>query len=204
MSDEQQYLGDGQDNYGRGVQKAAEAFRTVGETAANTAAAAAEAGATGGKAVSGMATGAAAGGPRGAVLSAAWSFRNTLFKVIVFLCLFLLFIAAAVVSLPSIVTNNVFHMDPPAVDVSAPADISANSEDVSGAATDCIQSGYDMALERVEEIIDRGGYDYDLSMEALVNNGLISADYDTCYTYPFENHSKGFFTSIFPLDHVVL
>ena len=33
----------------------------------------------------------------------------------------------------------------------------------------------------MDQIIADGGYDHDLSMQALVNNALVSSEYDTCY-----------------------
>lgn len=194
MSDEQQHFGDGQDDYLKGARKAAEAARkagtasakaagaAAGEATANAAAATVQAGVQGGKAAAEIATGTAAGGPWGAILSAAWSLRHTLFKILIFICLFLLLIIVGVVSLPSIVFNNIFHTDPSSVDPNAPTSVTASFDDASGVVSDCIQNGYDMALAWVEQIITEGGYDYDLSMDALVNNGLISTDYDTCYT----------------------
>lgn len=197
MSDDQQQqqrFGDGQDDYLKGAQKAAEAARkagtasaksagaaAAGEATANAAGAAVQAGVQGGKAVAEVAAGTAAGGPIGAILSAAWSLRHTLFKILIFICLSLLFLIVAVVSLPSIVMNNVFQTDPSTVDPNGPTSITASFDDVSATVSDCIQGGYDAALAQVEQIITDGGYDYDLSMEALVNNALISTDYDTCY-----------------------
>ena len=125
--------------------------------------------------------GAAVGGPWGAILSAAWSLRNTLFKVLIFLCLLLLFIIIAVVSLPSIVFNNIFRTDPSTVDPNAPTEVTASFDDMAAVVSDCIQAGYDAALAEVDQIIADGGYDHDLSMQALVNNALVSSEYDTCY-----------------------
>ena len=207
MSEEQRF-GDGQDNYLQGMRQAAEAARqfgsaaggagaagaagsAAGEAAANAAAATVKAGVEAGKAVSGIAAGTAVGGPWGAVLSAAWSLRHTLFKILIFICLFLLFIIIAVVSLPSIVFNNIFHTDPSTVDPNGPTEVSANFDDLSAVVSDCIQAGYDAALARVEQIIADGGYDYELSMEALVNNALVSADYDTCYALAAYSASMG-------------
>lgn len=156
MSDEQQRFGDGQDDYLKGAQKAAEAAKkagaasaksagsaAAGEATANAAAAVTKAGVTGGKAAAEIAAGTAAGGPWGAILSAAWSLRHTLFKVLIFICLFLLFIIVGIVSLPSIVVNNLFHTDPSTVDINAPTSITASFDDVSGVVSDCIQNGYD-------------------------------------------------------------
>ena len=207
MSEEQRF-GDGQDNYLQGMRQAAEAARqfgsaaggagaagaagsAAGEAAANAAAATVKAGVEAGKAVSGIAAGTAVGGPWGAVLSAAWSLRHTLFKILIFICLFLLFIIIAVVSLPSIVFNNIFHTDPSTVDPNGPTEVSANFDDLSAVVSDCIQAGYDAALARVDQIIADGGYDYELSMEALVNNALVSADYDTCYALAAYSASMG-------------
>ena len=163
----------------------------AGEAAANAAAATVKAGAEAGKAVSGIAAGTAVGGPWGAVLSAAWSLRHTLFKILVFICLFLLFIIIAVVSLPSIVFNNIFRTDPSTVDPNGPTEVSANFDDLSAVVSDCIQAGYDAALAKVDQIIADGGYDYELSMQALVNNALVSADYDTCYALAAYSASMG-------------
>lgn len=189
MSDEQQF-GDGQDNYLQGMQKAAEAAQkagsaagtaAAGEATANAAAATVQAGMEGGKAAAEIAAGTAGGGPWGAVLSAVWALRHTLFKVLIFICLFLLFIIIAVVSLPSVVFNNIFRTDPATVDPSGPTEVVANFDDLAATISSCIQTGYDAAMEQVEQIIADGGYDRELSMQALVNNALTSTDYDTCY-----------------------
>ena len=75
-----------------------------------------------------------------------------------------------------------FHLDPNTVDPNGPTELAANFDDLSATVSACIQDGYDAALAQVEQIIAAGGYDRDLSMEALINNGLTSVDYDTCYT----------------------
>lgn len=95
------------------------------------------------------------------------------------------------VSLPSIVFNNIFHTDPSTVDPNGPTEVSANFDDLSAVVSECIQAGYDAALARVDQIIADGGYDYELSMEALVNNALVSADYDTCYALAAYSASMG-------------
>ena len=188
MSEEQQRFGDGQDNYLQGAQKGMQAAKqaaAVGKTAeagANAAAATVQGSVETGKAAANIAAGAAAGGPWGAILSAAWAMRNTLFKIVVFLCLFLSVLIVLIVSLPSIVTNNVFRTDPATVDLNAPTDLVGNVDDVSATITSCVQAGYDAALSRVSAIIADGGYDQELSMQALVNYGLQSSDYDICYT----------------------
>lgn len=191
MSDSQhEQFGDGQDNYLRGAQKAAEAARQLGgasaqaageAAAANAAAATIQAGAGGSAAAAEIAAGTAAGGPLGAALAAAWSLRHTLCKIVVAACLFLLFITVAIVSLPSIVANNIFRTDPNTVDVDAPTAILSSYEDMATTVSDCVQCGYDRALARVDTIITEGGYHRELSMQALVNDALVSEGYDVCY-----------------------
>jgi len=160
-----------------GTEAAAKSF----EAGANAAAAAVKAGVEGGKAVSGTAAGAASGGPWGAIIMAAWSARHTLFKILICLCLLLVFIIAMVVSLPTILFNSVFRTDPATVGAPASTDIFVLYEELSTDVSGCISAGYDYALAAVESIIADGGYDYGYSMEALINYGHVSADYDTCY-----------------------
>lgn len=183
MSEPQhEQFGDGQDDYLRGAQKVAEAARQFGGDSAhaavtNATAATVQTGAEGGA----VAAQAAMANPWGAVLAAAWSMRHTLLKILVAACLFLLFMAVAIVSLPSIVTNNLFHTDPSTVDLSGPASILGSYDDMAATVSGCVQGGYDQALARVDALIAEKGYDRVLSMEALVNNAQVSVDYDTCY-----------------------
>lgn len=93
-------IGDGSDNYGEAAKQMAKAAKEAGketakqaavkgaEAGANAAAATVQAGVEGGKAVAEIAAGTAAGGPWGAILSAAWAMRHTLFKILVCICLF--------------------------------------------------------------------------------------------------------------------
>ena len=99
--------------------------------------------------------------------------------------------AAATVKAGVEAGNNIFHTDPSTVDPNGPTEVSANFDDLSAVVSDCIQAGYDGALARVDQIIADGGYDYELSMEALVNNALVSADYDTCYALAAYSASMG-------------
>ena len=101
---EKDQIGDGQDNFGQAAGKAIQAAKQIShdaaaeaavkgaEATANAAAAVVQAGAESGKAVAEIAVGTAAGGPLGAILSAAWAMRHSLFKVLVCICLFLLII----------------------------------------------------------------------------------------------------------------
>lgn len=193
MPDDHKRFGDGQDDYLQGAKSAAEAAQKLGSSAIRTgnAVSAAKAGIETGKTVSEVATGTAAGGPWGAVVSAAWSLRHTIFKILTSLALLQLFCVVLVVSLPSIIVNNIFHTDPETVDAAGATEITANFDDMSAAVLDCIQAGYDAALEKVERIISNGGYDYDLSMQALINYGQVSTDYDTCYALSAYSASMG-------------
>ena len=118
-----QQIGDGSDNYGQAAGQMAKAAKQAGqeavkqtaakgaEQAANAAAATVKASVESGKAVAEISTGTAVGGPWGAILSAVWAMRHTLFKVLIYICLSLLFLIAMVVSLPSIVFNSIFGLD---------------------------------------------------------------------------------------------
>ena len=168
-------LGDGRDDYGFAAQQITNAAKSV----ADSSAAVLKAGVEGGKAVSGIAAGTAAGGPWGAVLSAAWAMRNGLFKVLVCICLVLLIFVIAIISLPSIVMNSIFGLDGnPGADGTT---LLSTYNEMSGVVSEAIEAGHEAALARVEQIIANGGYDYDLSMEALIDYAQSSAGYDTCY-----------------------
>lgn len=188
-----QQIGDGGDNYAQAVQKTAEAVKKIStaaaekaaaagvEAGANAAAATVQASVEGGKAVAEIAAGTAAGGPWGAIISAVWALRHTLFKILICICLFLMFIITAVVSLPSIVFNQIFHTDPDTVDAAGLTDMHDIYDDMAFAVNDSVSRAYDLALAEVERIIEEGGYDYETSMEALINYGHASADYDIAY-----------------------
>ena len=199
--EEKQQVGDGADNYGQaasqmakaagqsgqaaakqaGKEAAKQAAKAGAEATANTSAAVVQAGVEGGKAVAQVAAGTAVGGPWGAILSALWALRHTLFKILVFLCLLLLLFIVMIVSLPSILMNAVFGLDGTAVDMENPVTLQESYNEMSGAVSDVVAQGYNRALEKVEQIIQDGGYDYDLSMEALINYAQSSAGYDVSY-----------------------
>ena len=186
-----QQIGDGQDNFGQASGQAAQAAKQISQEAAkqaavkgaeataNAAAATAQAGVEGGKAAAEIAAGTAAGGPWGAILSAAWAMRHTLFKILICICLFLLIIVVLICSIPSIVLDSVFGLNgiPPVEGTT----LETSYADMSDAVSSVVDAGYDQSLTRVEEIIINGGYDYDLSMDALINRAQSSAGYDVCY-----------------------
>lgn len=186
-------MGDGSDNYGEAAKQMANAAKQAGketakqaaaagaEATANAAAATVQAGVEGGKAAAEIAAGTAAGGPWGAILSAVWALRHTLFKILICICLFMLIIIILIVSLPSIVTNSVFGLDGTVIDMENPTTLLESYDDLAADISVAVDEGYDLSLARVEEIIAGGGYDYDLSMEALVNYAHSSSGYDVSY-----------------------
>ena len=183
-------IGDGQDNYAGAAKQMSNAAKEAGKAsaktaaveganaAANSTAALVKAGAESGKAISEIAAGSAAG-PWGAVIAAAWSLRHTLFKVLVCLCLCLVFLITLIVSLPSIISDRIFGTDeaPPTEGIT----ITQTYDELAVSVSDVIQEGYNASYNRVINIVRSGGYDYDLSMDALINYGQSSAGYDTCY-----------------------
>lgn len=195
---DKQQLGEGSTNYADAAQKTAKAIQEVrkaaaaaGEAATNTTAAVTQAGIEGGKTVAGAAAGAAAGGPWGAILAAAWALRKPLFKVLICIGLVMLFFIIAVVTLPSIISNNLFHTDPSTVDPNGAVNLIERADDMADVVAACIQNGYDMALARVEQIIEENGYDYEASMEALINYGSLNPDYEVCYVFAAYSASMG-------------
>lgn len=121
-----QQIGDGADNYGSAVNNAAKAAKQAtkagkevakqaaakgAEATANAAAATVKAGVEGGKAVAEIAAGTASGGPWGAIISAAWAMRHTLFKILVCICLCVVFLIVLIVELPGILINRALGLD---------------------------------------------------------------------------------------------
>ena len=200
---DKQQLGDGSTNYADAAQKTARAIKeagkavaektaaAAGEVTVNTTAAVAQAGVEGGKAVAEVATGTAAGGPWGAIIAAAWALRKPIFKVLICIGLVILFFIMAVVTLPSIISNNLFHTDPSTVDPDGAVDLIERADDMSDVVAACIQNGYDAALARVEQIIEENGYDYETSMDALINYGSLNPDYEVCYVFAAYSASMG-------------
>lgn len=196
-------VGEGSDNYGEAAKQMVNAAKQVGKESAKQAAAAGtkavanasaavvQASVEGGKAAAQIAAGTAAGGPWGAILSAAWALRHTLFKVLVCICLFFLLIIVMIVSLPSIILNSVFGLDGTPVDMENPVTIQQSYDDMAASISTVVQDGYTLSLEKVEQIIADGGYDYDLSMETLINYAQSSSGYDVSYILAAYSASLG-------------
>lgn len=199
MSEQKQQTGDGQDNYGQAAKQTANALKQIGKNTAQTAAkkgaeatvnaatATVKAGAQARKAAANIAAGTAAGGPWGAVISAAWSMRHTLFKVLICICLVIVFLVVTIVSLPAILFDSMFGLPE---DYSG-SSLSAAYAELSTCVHTTVAKGHEYALSKVNAIIEDGGYDYDRSMDALTDNSASESDYDVCYALAAYSASKG-------------
>ena len=187
---DKQQFGDGGDQWGEAARNLANAAKELGKEGAKTAAAGTAAGAAnfsaalvkagveGGKAVSEIAAGTAAGGPWGAVLSTAWSLRHTLYKILVCICLFFLILIVLLTSLPTIVTNQVFGLN--GADMANPLTLSQSMTAQTALVRQVIENAHQAALDRVNDLITEGGYDQELSLEALDDQAGDSS-YDVAY-----------------------
>ena len=169
---------DGRDDFGNAAKQAANAAKEIGKNAgkqaaskgteavANAAASSVKAGVAAGKAVSGIAAGTAAGGIWGAVIAAAWSMRHTLFKVLICICLSIVFLVVLIVSLPSIILESLFDFG----DSGETQDVYAVYAQLTQRVNGCIFSGYTYAQEMAEKIISDEKYDAELSAAAFVDD----------------------------------
>ena len=183
---EKQQFGDGRDNYAGAARQLSDALQQAGQTGtrqavSNRAAALVQSGIKSGKAVSEIAAGTAAGGPWGAILSAAWSLRHTLFKILACLCVLLLIFVILIVSIPSVVLNGVFGLNGSIVDMDNPMSMMQSYEEMSAEVSAAVDRGYQVALERVDQLIQDGGYDYELSIESLIDEAKSASGFNAAY-----------------------
>lgn len=183
---EKQQFGDGRDNYAGAARQLSDALQQAGQTGtrqavSNGAAALVQSGIKSGKAVSEIAAGTAAGGPWGAILSAAWSLRHTLFKILACLCVLLLIFVILVVSIPSVVLNGVFGLNGSIVDMDNPMSMMQSYEEMSAEVSAAVDRGYQVALERADQLIQDGGYDYELSIESLIDEAKSASGFNAAY-----------------------
>lgn len=183
---EKQQFGDGRDNYAGAARQLSDALQQAGQTGtrqavSNGAAALVQSGIKSGKAVSEIAAGTAAGGPWGAILSAAWSLRHTLFKILACLCVLLLIFVILIVSIPSVVLNGVFGLNGSIVDMDTPMSMMQSYEEMSAEVSAAVDRGYQVALERVDQLIQDGGYDYELSIESLIDEAKSASGFNAAY-----------------------
>jgi hypothetical protein len=175
-----QQVGEGSDNYGNAAKQMAKAAKTAGKTAkaatdsvratANAAASTVNAGVKAGKAVAGIAKGVAVGGPWGAIISAAWSLRHTLFKILVCVCMFVLILIITIVSLPSIVFGG----------ISGKNSFLDSYDDLSVSINNTINDAYDSTLERIVDSLTGSAFDLVLSLANIVDNTRKEQVYDVC------------------------
>lgn len=182
--------GDGADSYAQAARQMANAAQQMSRetmkqaastgtrAASNASAMMVQASVQGGKAAAQIAAGSAAAGPVGAVLSAAWSLRHTLYKILIFLCLFLLILIVLIVSLPSLMLESVLGMNG---SQSSPNGMQDSYAALSASVSAVVEQGYDAALQEVEDIIQSGGYDEELSMEALNDLAKSASGFDAAY-----------------------
>lgn len=183
---EKQQFGDGRDNYAGVARQLSDALQQAGQTGtrqavSNGAAALVQSGIKSGKAVSEIAAGTAAGGPWGAILSAAWSLRHTLFKILACLCVLLLIFVILIVSIPSVVLNGVFGLNGSIVDMDNPMSMMQSYEEMSAEVSAAVDRGYQVALERVDQLIQDDGYDYELSIESLIDEAKSASGFNAAY-----------------------
>ena len=176
-----QQVGDGSDNYGNAAKQMAKAAKTAGKTAkaatesfratTNAAASTVNASVKAGKAVAGIVKGATAGGPWGAIISAAWSLRHTLFKILICVCMFVLILIITIVSLPSVVFGGI-------TDKNSFLD---SYDDLSISINDTINDAYDSTFERIVDALTGSVFDLALSLANIVDNAKKEQAYDVCY-----------------------
>lgn len=188
-SDKQQ-TGDGADSYAEAARQMANAARQMGretmkqaasagaQAASNASAMMVQASVEGGKVAAQAAAGGAAAGPVGAVLSAAWSLRHTLYKLLIVLCLFFLILIVLIVSLPSLMLEAVLGMNGTQGPSSGMQDSYAA---LSAPISALVEQGYKSALQKVEDIIRSGGYNRKLSMESINDLAKSESGFDAAY-----------------------
>ena len=81
-------------------------------------------------------------------------------------------------SLPTIVTNQVFGLN--GADMANPLTLSQSMTRLSGVVADTLEAAHQAALEQVNDLITEGGYDQELSLEALDDQAGDSS-YDVAY-----------------------
>ncbi len=201
-----QQIGDGQDNYGQAAKQARNAAKNIGKNATkeagknavkqaaakgaeatvNSAAATVKAGVESGKAVAEIAAGTASGGPWGAIISAAWAMRHTLFKILICICLVLVLFITCIVSLPNIIFQNISDMfgdmfgfgQEETIDVNT---FEASYDDLALAVEGSVQNAYAQAVDNALGIISNEKYDQELSRGDFAGSLSSSFDYDTAH-----------------------
>lgn len=173
-------MGDGNNGYGQAVSQitktAIQASQNTAKEAAvkgaKTAINAANIAAQSSTAAAEIAAGTASGGPAGTIISSIWSFRHVLYRILICVCMFLLVIIILISSMPSIIFDNAKEKL---------TSFMISYEQLANIIVKVADAGYSKALEKVETIIEMGGYDRESSIESLTNYAQTSAGYDVAY-----------------------
>jgi len=163
--EDKQQMGDGADDYAQAIRQALNGMKRVAKTAS-----------VGGTAAAQIAAGSAVG-PLGAIISAAWSLKHTLYKILVCIGIAMVILIVIITSLPGIVINQALGFG----ENQMPASMRTVYETVSDVVSASIQDGYEESLELAEKMIADGGYDKELSLAAMVDLAADKMDYDVAY-----------------------
>jgi len=163
--EDKQQMGDGADDYAQAIRQALNGMKRVAKTAS-----------VGGTAAAQIAAGSAAG-PLGAIISAAWSLKHTLYKILVCIGIAMVILIVIITSLPGIVINQALGFG----ENQMPASMRTVYETVSDVVSASIQDDYEESLELAEKMIADGGYDKELSLAAMVDLAADKMDYDVAY-----------------------
>ena len=158
--------GDGRDDFGNAAKQAANAAKEIGKNAGKQAAA---------KGTEAVANAAASSVK--AIIAAAWSMRHTLFKVLICICLSIVFLVVLIVSLPSIIFESLFDFG----ECGDTRDVYAVYAQLTQRVDGCIFEGYTCAKERTEKIISDEKYDAELSAAALADEAEDSLGFNAGY-----------------------
>jgi len=163
--EDKQQMGDGADDYAQAIRQALNGMKRVAKTAS-----------VGGTAAAQIAAGSAVG-PLGAIISAAWSLKHTLYKILVCIGIAMVILIVIITSLPGIVINQALGFG----ENQMPASMRTVYETVSDVVSASIQDDYEESLELAEKMIADGGYDKELSLAAMVDLAADKMDYDVAY-----------------------
>ena len=93
----------------------------------------------------------------------------------------LLIFVILIVSIPSVVLNGVFGLNGSIVDMDNPMSMMQSYEEMSAEVSAAVDRGYQVALERVDQLIQDGGYDYELSIESLIDEAKSASGFNAAY-----------------------
>ena len=77
--------------------------------------------------------------------------------------------------------NGVFGLNGSIVDMDNPMSMMQSYEEMSAEVSAAVDRGYQVALERVDQLIQDGGYDYELSIESLIDEAKSASGFNAAY-----------------------